>query len=72
MNTDYLIKMVNEIAAFFSGESGPEQAPKDVAAHLKRFWEPRMRREIVAHYRKGAAGLDDVARAAVALLSDVP
>jgi formate dehydrogenase subunit delta len=69
MNTDLLIKMANEISAFFSGESGPEQAPKEVASHLRKFWEPRMRRQIVSHYEKGAAGLSDIARTAVGLLA---
>lgn len=68
MNKDHLVKMLNEIAAFFAGESGPEQAPADIASHLKRFWEPRMRREIVAHYQAGATGLSDMARQAVSLL----
>jgi formate dehydrogenase subunit delta len=70
MNTEHLIKMANEIAAFFAGESGPEQAPRDVATHLRKFWEPRMRREIVAHYREGAGGLNDIARGAVGLLAN--
>jgi len=69
MNTDNLVKMVNEIAAFFAGESTPEQAPRDVAAHLRRFWEPRMRRAIVEHYRRGGVGLSDLARGAVAILA---
>jgi formate dehydrogenase subunit delta len=69
MNTDYLIKMINEIAAFFAGDAGPEQAPQEVATHLKKFWEARMRSAIVAHYKSGAAGLSDVARGAVALLA---
>ena len=69
MNTDHLIKMANEIAAFFAGESGPEKAPQEVATHLKKFWEVRMRREIVAHVQKGGAGMSEVAREAVALLS---
>lgn len=69
MNTDLLIKMVNEIAAFFAGESGPQQAPQEVATHLKKFWEVRMRREIVAHYHQGSAGLSEVARGGVALLA---
>ena len=67
MNTDHLVKMVNEIAAFFAGEAGPQEAPKEVASHMKKFWERRMRLEIVAQYEKGAAGLSEVARAAVAL-----
>ena len=69
MNIDHLIKMANEIGSFFSGESAPGQAPRDVAGHLKRFWEPRMRREIVAHLARGGAGLTDVARDAVAILA---
>ena len=65
MNTEHLIKMVNEISAFFIGEAGNENAPREVAAHIKKYWEKRMRQEIVAHYEKGAAGLNDVARSAI-------
>lgn len=71
MNTDHLIKMANEISAFFAGESGPAEAPKDVATHMRKFWEKRMREQIVAHYQKGGPGLSDVARGAVKLLADV-
>jgi formate dehydrogenase subunit delta len=65
MNIDLLIKMANEIGMFFSG-AAPEQAARDVANHLKRYWEPRMRHQIIAYLdeRRGA-GLSDVARAAV-------
>ncbi|HTV52784.1 MAG TPA: formate dehydrogenase subunit delta [Steroidobacteraceae bacterium] len=69
MNIDHMIKMANEIADFFEGESAKGQAPKDVATHLRRYWEPRMRREIIAHYVRGAAGLSDIAREAVGLLA---
>jgi formate dehydrogenase subunit delta len=69
MNIDHLIKMANEIGSFFIGESAPGQAPRDVASHLRRFWEPRMRREIIAHLSRGGAGLTDVARDAVAMLA---
>ena len=69
MNTEHLIKMANEIASFFATESGPEKASQDVAAHFKKFWERRMRTEIVAHYRHGGAGLSDIARGAVELLA---
>jgi len=69
MNVDHMVKMANEIGAFFASESPPGQAPKDVANHLKRFWDPRMRREIVAHYRLGGAGLSDLALAAIRLLA---
>ena len=70
MNAHHLVKMVNEISAFWEGEAGPNMPPKAVATHLTRYWDPRMRREIVAHYRAGAGGLCDTARDAVALLAE--
>ena len=69
MNIDHLVKMANEIAAFFAAEQDSQQAARNVASHLKRFWEPRMRQQIVAHYQRGGTGLDEVARGGVALLA---
>ena len=69
MNPAQLSKMVNDIAAFFASESGEEKAIIDVAGHMQRFWDPRMRREIVAHYARGGDGLNDVSRAAGAKLA---
>jgi formate dehydrogenase subunit delta len=43
-----LVKMANQIAGFFAAEPDPKIAVENVASHLKRFWEPRMRREILA------------------------
>lgn len=69
MDADYLVHMVNDIADFFVPSSGPERAPAEVAAHVKRFWEPRMRQQIIEVWRTGKAPLSDAARAAVALLA---
>ena len=69
MNIDHMIKMANEISAFWASEAGPQKAPVEVSSHLRRFWEPRMRSQIIAHYRAGAAGLDDIARDAVGILA---
>ncbi len=65
MNPAQLTKMVNDIASFFEGESGPEKAVAEVASHMRRFWDPRMRREIVAHYAKGGDGLSEISLKAV-------
>lgn len=70
MNIERLVTMANEIGAFFAAEPDHDQAARDVMSHLKRFWDPRMRREIVAHYRKGAEDLDEIVRRAVALLAE--
>jgi formate dehydrogenase subunit delta len=66
---EYLVKMANEIGAFFANEPDPEQAASAVAGHLRRFWAPRMRAQIVAHQATGGAGLSDLARKAVAKLA---
>ena len=70
MKVDRLVTMANQIGAFFNAEPDKNEAAKSVANHLKRYWDPRMRREIVAHYREaGGAGLDPVPRSAIALLA---
>jgi len=70
MNIDLLIKMANEIGEFFAGATDAEAAARDVANHLKRFWEPRMRAQMLRYYEeRGGAGLSEVAKSAVALLA---
>ncbi|HEU4626400.1 MAG TPA: formate dehydrogenase subunit delta [Steroidobacteraceae bacterium] len=69
MKIESLIKMANEISYFYEAESG-QDAPAAVATHLRRFWEPRMRKQMLEHYdRTGGEGLEEVARKAVALLA---
>ena len=59
MNTaDNLITMANQIGAFFETMPDRAQASEDIALHLKRFWEPRMRRALLQHLDQlGGAGL---------------
>ena len=68
MDPQHLVDMVNEIAAFFAGEE-PAKAADNVANHLRRYWDPRMRRQIVAHVSSGGEGLTEVAKAGVGLLA---
>ena len=48
MNRVKLVTMANQIGAFFAAGSDQEHAVGEIAAHLKRTWDPRMRRELVA------------------------
>ena len=48
MNTQHLIEMANQIGDFFASMPDREQALADIADHIRRFWEPRMRRAILA------------------------
>ena len=40
-----------------------------IADHLVKFWDPRMRKAIMAHLAQGGAGLDAAVRNAIASLS---
>ena len=71
MNIDLLIKMTNEIGDFFSGADvkDPQAAARDVANHLRRYWEPRMRAQMLKYYEeRQGAGLTELGKNAVALL----
>lgn len=49
MDAKKLVKMANEIGAFFEADPDHAAAVEGIASHLARFWEPRMRRELFAH-----------------------
>jgi formate dehydrogenase subunit delta len=62
--------MANDIARYFASEPEHDEAVAGIAAHLERFWEPRMRAAIVAHWRDAdGAGLHELAREAVGRLA---
>jgi len=44
MNGDNLIRMANQIGVFFESMPDREEAEEGLALHLKKFWDPRMRR----------------------------
>ncbi|PPQ45027.1 formate dehydrogenase [Rhodopseudomonas palustris] len=67
MSPDRLVYMANQIGAFFRSQ-GPDKAVPGIAEHLKKFWEPRMRRAIIAHLDAGGDGLAPEVRAAVEAL----
>ena len=72
MKIDALIKMANQIGAFADGEyaDNPEEAAKMAALHLRRYWEPRMRTQIIEYFQtQGGEGLDEVAKSGVAMLA---
>jgi len=71
MNIDLLIKMTNEIGEFFAGAVDADAAPAAVANHLKRYWEPRMRAQMLSYYeQRQGAGLSDLAKKAIAQLHE--
>ncbi len=65
MNIERLVAMANDIAAFFASEPDPDAAADQVANHLRKFWEPRMRAEIRGSLEQGGTGLSPLARRGV-------
>lgn len=71
MQPEKLVMMANQIATFFSVQ-GEMRAVPQIADHIEKFWDPRMRREIIAFVAGGGAGLDPLAKEAVLRLQGVP
>lgn len=70
MHIEYLIQMANDIAAFFASENDETLAAEGIFQHIQKFWDPRMKAKIIAHYREtGGADLSGPVRLAVQQLS---
>jgi formate dehydrogenase subunit delta len=65
MDIHHLVKMANDIGAFYEAMPDRSEAISSIATHLKNFWEPRMRREIIEYAKQGADSLKDIVRQAV-------
>ena len=57
MDITVLIRMANDIANYFEANPDRAQAEREIAAHLKSFWDPSMRRQLVEHVAAGGACL---------------
>ncbi|HWA80219.1 MAG TPA: formate dehydrogenase subunit delta [Acetobacteraceae bacterium] len=69
MSPEKLTYMANQIARFFAAQP-KEQAVVATCDHIRHFWDPRMRSQILAHLDAGGEGLDPITRAAVAKLRE--
>jgi formate dehydrogenase subunit delta len=69
MSPDRLIYMANQIGKFFQSQ-GEARAVPGIADHIKKFWDPRMRKAIFAHMDNGGAGLDPYVREALLTLKE--
>lgn len=58
MDNDNLIRMANRIGDFFASMPCHEEAVEGVATHLRKFWDPRMRKQMREHVEQhGGEGL---------------
>ncbi|WAR43916.1 formate dehydrogenase subunit delta [Methylomonas rapida] len=69
MDNSNLIKMANNIGAFFKSEPDRDLAIQGVEQHIRNFWEPRMRKQIVEYVDNGGSDLLDIVTEAVKKLA---
>lgn len=65
MDNSNLIKMANNIGAFFQSEPDRELGIQGVEQHIKNSWEPRMRKQIIAYSQQDGSELLDIVAEAV-------
>ena len=67
MKPDRLVYMANQIGKFFEAQRANKDVP-GIANHIKKFWDPRMRKAIFAYVDAGGDGLDAPVKEAILLL----
>ena len=66
MNSEHLIRMANQIGVFFESMPDRTEAMESFATHLKKFWDPRMRRAFLQVLDEGDnPRVSEMVRAAV-------
>ena len=61
------IRLINKVVVHF-GYLPPEQAVTEVADHVRKFWDPRMKRRLLELVDSETSDFEPVALAAAALL----
>lgn len=66
-HTSPQVRLANEIALQFEHQP-PDTAAEAIAGHIRKFWDPRMRSDLLRRAEVAAAELNPLALAAVRLL----
>jgi len=63
---DHLVVMANQIGDFFAPMKDHKKSLDEIAGHLKRAWDPRMRVALMDHVEHhGGTGLSDIVLEAI-------
>ena len=65
MNADKLLRMAEQIAVNVTASRDPDIVAERTADHLRRFWDPRMRAQLMAHVDGAQADVSAAVRLAV-------
>ena len=70
MDIEKLVRMANQIAANFEYGPDKDKAAASVADHLRRFWTPSMRAQLIDGHRQKLIDLSELAGLAVTKLAE--
>lgn len=65
MDSDNLVRMANRIGDFFEAQPDHDEALEGIASHIRKFWEPRMRRQFLAALDADGHGASEIVVRAV-------
>jgi formate dehydrogenase subunit delta len=66
VDIDNLIKMANQIGSFYESLPDADEASREIAGHIKKFWAPRMRIQMLDYIEsEQGAGLSPVVLASI-------
>ena len=70
MKIEKLVRMANDISAFFDADPDKTIAAQGVKNHISRSWETRMREAIVNHLKNhDGEGLSPLAKTAISQIT---
>jgi formate dehydrogenase subunit delta len=64
MSPDLMVHNANQIALYFASYPR-EEAVSGVADHIRKFWTPRMREQLLQYAIQGGGGLHELAVEAI-------
>ena len=70
--SEHIVQMANDIGNFFRAESDREVALAGISNHINKFWTRRMRQKLLEYVQHGGNELDELPRAASALVTVAP
>ena len=66
MDVKKLVQMANQIGSFYEGMPDREHALGDIANHIRKFWAPRMRKELLQYAdEQSDTGLIEIVRTTI-------
>ncbi len=68
-SVDTLVKMANQIGDFFGSQKSVDRTA-GIVDHIQKFWDPRMRANIIDHVAHGGAGLNPLVLEAIHRLAE--